>query len=398
MKLFEMKQIGKLDFFIFMMCYCILFVDSINGFFLNRGITFPISVIYKFVLLSLVSCRLLCFKSKLIWFYLFYFSALGFLNILYDLGTFSQTSSFFFRFVMILIFYEYLFRMHKVYNITPYVYKVIQCNFLVCILNIFLGLLGFGETAYEEGAGFKGFFYAANEVSGIMLTLFPIVLFVYGKKWINGKKKYILFAITLFVSAVLLGTKTAIIGVFLIICYVSKRLSYRLHKYAKILLFPIGIILLYFICYYFVTYSLVYERFIFFYAQNGWMALLSGRDSFFLDSMKVYGNSSCMLQLFGLGVPEKTIEIDFFDFLYILGSFGTSLLLLFWLKLFWVLRKNRSDIASVVCFSNWLLIIVSFFGGHIFSSAMCGVFIAFMNIIPLLITKQTIYDKSFQVK
>lgn len=202
----------------------------------------------------------------------------------------------------------------------------------------------------------------------------------------------------LFASAVLLGTKAAIIGVFLIICHVSKSLSYKLHKYVKVMLLPIGIFLLYFIYYYFVNYSLVYERFIFFYARNGWMALLSGRDSFFLDSMKVYNNSSYVLQLFGLGVPKKTIEIDFFDFLYILGSFGTLLLLLFWLRLFWTLRKDRSDIASVVFFSNWLLIVVSFFGGHIFSSAMCGIFIAFMNIVPFLMAKQTAYEKSFHVK
>ena len=140
------------------------------------------------------------------------------------------------------------------------------------------------------------------------------------------------------------------------------------------------------ICYYIYNhFSFILDRFLFAFHQKdmGWMALLSGRDSFFIENMTVFYNSNFISNILGLGMPNKTIEIDLFDFLYISGYIGVFLLFILWIINIKRSIKNN-EISSLILFTNFLLIGISFVAGHIYSSAMAGAFIAIINILPMI--------------
>lgn len=363
------------------MCYFLLLIDSINGFFANKGAALPISSLYKFGLLSLLIYRLLKLKSMSPLGYNIYIAALFFYYALYDFSLFSASFSFISRFLIIIILYEYLSLIIKKYNISRQIYKILRFNFIVLIGNILLGLFGIGYGTYNE-FGSKGFFYAGNETSGVLMTLTPIILFVMLEKYSIKSFKFIAIMLVCLISAILLGTKSALLGIFIIIFYIIWKFSHISKGY---IISFVGLTIIG-ACYYIYNYfSFIIERFMFAFDKRemGWMALLSGRDQYFEENMTEFYDSNFISTIIGLGMPQKLIEIDFFDFLYIAGYTGTLLLITLWLiNIKRTLRKG--EITSVIYFTNFLLIGISFVAGHIYSSAMAGPFIAIINILPLI--------------
>lgn len=374
------------------MCYFLLLIDSINGFFANKGAALPISSLYKFGLLSLLIYRLLKLKSMSPFGYIIYIGALFLYYALYDFSLFSVSFSFISRFLMIIILYEYLSLIIKKYNIPKQIYKILKFNFIVLVGNILLGIFGIGYGTYNE-FGSKGFFYAGNETSGVLLTLTPVILFVMIKKYTIKSLKFMTVMLICLISAILLGTKSALLGMFIIIFYIIWKFSQISKGY---IISFVGLTIIS-VCYYIYNYfSFIIERFMFAFDNRGmgWMALLSGRDQFYDVNMTEFYASNIISTIIGLGMPQKLIEIDFFDFLYVTGYVG-----IFLLMTLWIVNYKRSlkkgEITSVIFFTNFLLIGVSFIAGHIYSSAMAGPFIAIINILPLIDKKisQAIYPQ-----
>lgn len=363
------------------MCYFLLLIDSINGFFANQGTALPISSLYKFVLLAALIFRLLKFKSLSPFGYIIYIAVLFLYYSLYDFSLFSDSFSFISRFLIIIFLYEYLVILIRKYDISRFIYKIIKFNFVVLICNILLGLMGIGYGTYHE-FGSKGFFYAGNETSGVLLTLTPIVLYIALKKYSVKSIKFLVIILLCLTAAILLGTKSALLGMFVILLYIVWKYS----KINKIYIISFVGLIIAGACYYIYNYfSFIVERFMFAFEKRemGWMALLSGRDVFLAENMEEFYNSNLILNSLGMGIPQKMIEIDFFDFLYISGYIGASILFLLWII---NIRRSqkKGEIPSLIFFTNILLIGVSFIAGHIYSSAMAGSFIAIINILPLI--------------
>lgn len=378
------NNLKLLDYVILKMCYFLLLVDSVNGFFANKGAALPISSLYKFVLLGILLYRLLKLKrSSPIW-YLTYIAAIFLYYALYDFDLFSISFSFISRYLIIIILYEYFIQLIKQYNISRYLYKIIKFNFIVLVCNILLGLLGIGYGTYDN-FGSKGFFYAGNETSGVLLTLAPVILYIAIKKFSIKSLQFVVIMAICLISAVLLGTKSALLGIFIILFYIIWKYS-RIKK-MYILSFITCIITG--VCYYiYHHFSFMLDRFLFAFDKRdkGWMALLSGREEFYETNMTEFYSSNPIGNFFGLGMPDKTIEIDFFDFLFIGGYLAMFLLITLWII---NLRKSykKGEIPSLIFFTNLLLIGISFVAGHIYSSAMAGPFIAIINILPMIETQ-----------
>ena len=241
--------------------------------------------------------------------------------------------------------------------------------------------MGIGYGTYHE-FGSKGFFYAGNETSGVLLTLTPIVLYIALKKYSVKSIKFLVIILLCLTAAILLGTKSALLGMFVILLYIVWKYS----KINKIYIISFVGLIIAGACYYIYNYfSFIVERFMFAFEKRemGWMALLSGRDVFLAETMEEFYNSNLILNSLGMGIPQKMIEIDFFDFLYISGYIGASILFLLWII---NIRRSqkKGEIPSLIFFTNILLIGVSFIAGHIYSSAMAGSFIAIINILPLI--------------
>lgn len=363
------------------MCNFLLLVDCITGFFLNQGIALPISSLYKFLMIGFMMLRILSFKKPSPLFYLTYIALLLFYYGIYNATLFNATFSFITRYLIIIVLYEYLLLLSKRSDISSYLYTILKFNFIILIFNILLGLLGIGHSTYEE-FGSKGFFYAGNEVAGVLMTIAPIILYATIIKSSFISLRFLIISILCIVSSLLLGTKSGLLGIFIILFYIIWNYS-KINKTYIIIFLSVSIIS---VAYYIINhFSFMLDRFLYAFNERnmGWMALLSGRDQFYDKIMPVFYASNFFNNLLGLGMPYKTIEVDFFDFLYISGYVGVLSLIILWII---NLSKchGKDDLSSVVRFTNFLLIGVSFIAGHIYSSAMAGPFIAIINILPLI--------------
>ena len=107
-------------------------------------------------------------------------------------------------------------------------------SFLIIALNISLKLFGLGFAMYTMDSleiGSKGYFYAGNEVSGVLLILASFLMYWY--QLFDKKMLFILVGILSVLTGLYLTSKTAILGTifsfiyFFIFSPSKKRISIR---------------------------------------------------------------------------------------------------------------------------------------------------------------------------
>jgi hypothetical protein len=128
--------------------------------------------------------------------------------------------------------------------------KFIDTKYLLISLFTYSSIIIFGfitNTAFQSyqivKEGTSGYFYAANEISGIIAILLPFV-FEYVFKRIDYKK--VLYLLTIILSIFIMGTKTPIIS--LIICsiyYIIK--SINKNNYIKVTITSLVVIIILFV-------------------------------------------------------------------------------------------------------------------------------------------------------
>ena len=154
----------------------LVIVDTINGFFLNKGMESSIGIIFKaFVLL--IAFKILCSLPKFKWLLFFTIIYLPAFLILVILNTDSQigpTINHLLKFVNVVFIYYAAVVVFKSERI-----KERGINSIVLLLNIYSGLLGIGYYAYGEGVGCKGFIYAHNEMSGMQAVLYGVSYYLF---------------------------------------------------------------------------------------------------------------------------------------------------------------------------------------------------------------------------
>ncbi|MEY8244093.1 O-antigen ligase family protein [Heminiphilus faecis] len=391
------------DYLIWWIVSLWLIVDSITGFFLSKGINVPISQLYKLTVLFLVLWALSKQKSSLILvFVILTWAAIYFLHLNINgypyLNAFLSLSKFLTA-VFLYLYFCLTIRVFKEYSI-HYGYQSLILGAGVVIVNVLLGVLGFGVPSYggdEIDMGVKGFFFAGNELGGIMAVMAPFLFYLILLN-LSGIKYYCCYIVIL-AAGILIGTKTSILAtvsaaVIIPYLYLSKQ-SRRKFIFAWLIIL---ICLISLVIKYINELEIgAIERWTFFYETGGLEKLIfSGRDEFWDNQKSEFFNASFLSQLFGMGSDGKIIERDHLDTLLIYGYVGFCLIAGFYLYLTFYAIKHRhnNSLGKVIVFSDILILGIAYMAGHVWFSAMASVYIALLNSFSTLRYKGILFGKN----
>lgn len=375
------KNQNILNYFIFLMLDFYLIVDSMTGILMHTfGIS--LSIPYKLFLICLISFATFAFCTNfvisislsILW---ICFSCLFFAVENYKQMALAMQN--YMKFFANFIFYFYFINLSKYDRFDKQIYKLLFINTAVFFSNILLGIFGFGYSTYGYGIGIKGFFYAGNEIFLILLSTTVFFLLC--------KRKYIplLYLISV-VTSILIGTKTAMLALLLIISF---DFYFHLSKIKKILflaLLPVLIIIFIFVFHNFLMHIRVVESALYNFDKvknnSGSIlnALMSGRIVFLKNNIHRWEEKLNILN-FAFGgynyFNNKNIEIDFFDALFLNGGIVTFVVLGFYI--FFIMKAIVKKRALLIVF-NITILSISFLAGHIWANLTGGLFFIIVNV------------------
>ncbi|HGS4448024.1 TPA: O-antigen ligase family protein [Vibrio cholerae] len=256
--------------------------------------------------------------------------------------------------------------------------RVFLITFVMISVNVLLGLLNIGYTTYGSnlissgnGHGFKGFVFAGNELGALLLVTYPAVVTFFKER---GFIQLSLINIIYVLVSILIGTKTAMFGIILLVAYNF----YSINDKAK---FKIVIVMLFlsFLSYFlYLNLSFIenyYDRFMFFYEKNGYLFLIfSGRYEFLREVILfVDYNYNIFDYIFGIGASYannnfKSVEIDFFDLFVWHGIIWCIIVYISFVYIMFHVARNDKEKQCLFMFV--ILLLVSSLAGHVLTSAM----------------------------
>lgn len=293
--------------------------------------------------------------------------------------------------------------------------KVMIISFISYITLIILPtLFNVNFTSYSNSNyyGSVGWFYSANEVSTILLLMFPFIFTLLEK---NKILTIILFGFGLYAIS-LIGTKVTLFGIIIImflltISSIIKNKKFNtINNYILCTLFVITILFMN------NNYSAINMKSSLsqeevteieniskeledYYEENELLnkfkeigsKLLSSRDVYALNTYKIYDTSydGCYI-LFGMGFSntdrinnervEKLIEIDFLDIIFHMGFIALLILAFPFIYVFIKVIKNRKKYSlSTILFLGFTILMclgISSVAGHVFIAPAVSLYIA----------------------
>nr|WP_246516175.1 O-antigen ligase family protein [Aequorivita echinoideorum] len=377
-------------------------VDTLHGFVLQKGIVLPISIgqFYKLIVILILIFRFLL-RPKALFVSVFFF-ALLILPTLYQIIKQSDVSFFFTDVIKIskyltplfafLFFVDYLKREGQ--RGIDIALKLVKFSYIVLIGNVFLKYVGLGYPMYEYGnIGSKGYIYAGNEISALLVILSAIIAF---ELWRKGEKlKYFLFWALTFFAGLTIGSKTGSFGVLLIFLLIPlKRPSFKLN-FKRVFFFVISLFALIpaaiYFAWVFIRDTDLFIRLQYFYGKKDFLTfLLSNRNVFFKHAYDNYlQHYNFIEKIIGIGQANyellnngEIVEIDMADILFSLGIMGLIYLAL--VNTYLVIQAIRFSKNNRFIYSKFvLLMILALFGisataGHVYSSGMIAVFMGLL--------------------
>lgn len=363
--------------------------DFINGFLYFSGYNYPVSIVYKSILILLMLLSLSRIGSYAMVFIFSSVLILGFIYRILQLGGQGGDFQFLIRYISFVVSFFY-FSNSTFDDKNVKLFKImIITNILVILANIYSGLLGVGYTTYgshsvnlNSGFGFKGFFIAGNELAP-MLILFVCLFFIFFDFRYAFIKRQIFYFIFFFAS-ILLGTKSAILGMFIVLILIEVKYYDQYHYLIKLgFIFILTSYMVYSGSLYYQSggFDLFIERYSWIIQDKGIIDFVfSGRLSFLDDIFSLwYQDFSILRFIFGvdygyidLVLAKPMVEIDFFD-IFFLHGFSVLLVVAFFYfsMLLSFVNNNEKSISKYI--SLRLLIVflfMSFFSGHILNSGM----------------------------
>lgn len=382
----------------------LLLIDSITGFFLaGPGIDLKLSAGYKLLLLSLVLFQIGVYsKITLAWLLalillLMVGPGIVFLQTLDIVGFLEDFITTLKLFTPVIIFlFCALVTQRKSDIVLKYGMYCCFISFLILLVNLILGVLGFGFASYGASEiGVKGFFYAGNEVSGLYIVFFGFILHRLWQK--NTKRWYLIFSLLTLLSGLLIATKAAMIAGALLIFFIplvndrNRLFNLTWLKVKLILPVLLLVIVLFFFLLPILESAGILGRLLWFYEKKGIVGLLfSGRDEFIAEGIDAFHNTASFIQyIFGFGrtglglITKESMEVDPIDMFFWFGFVGISiysvLIILFFKVSYQATLRKDSIIGGYVFLVNIILVTVSLIAGHIFTSGMLGPFIGLIN-------------------
>jgi hypothetical protein len=394
-------QLATLDLLIILMAKWYLLADAGNGILLSwLGLTIPLSALYKSLLLVLIGAALCRFAvSKLAWVLLLGLGLLaGPLYSWFLLGHqagFSYDAGMVLKLLSPLLAALYFFQLASRYPAAAKLAlkQIFLTSFAILVVNIVLGRLGFGFSAYlpndylpDLNLGTKGYFKATNELSALLLVLTGFLLALY---WQSKKWAFTLIAgLAVFVASSML-TKTGMVGVLLLIVGIPLLQSrqfwqpYQRYVFGSLLLGSVLMALLLWQLPWVLSTLGVGAKLQLVYQQQGLLGvLLSSRDLFAIDNWTLAEQYFSEWHRFaGIGVAglgfyttKPLAEIDPFDLMLWFGAAGVSYFVL-WFAL--VIRQSLlgylyqpTGVASGILLVNLLLLLVATLAGHTMTAGM----------------------------
>lgn len=370
-------------------------VDTINGFFLNKGIASPIGIIFKAFIL-LVACKMLSslprFKGLLFFtcVYIPFFLTIVILNTDSQIGV---TITHLLKFVNVVFIYYAAVVIFKSESISEKkIQAIFYINSIVLLLNIYMGLLGIGYYAYENNLGCRGFIYAHNEMSGMQAVLFGVSYYFIYDRYASRKTVLLLVNCFLLVAALLVATKAGILLVVLCLILVpwvhmKNGILYsvlRMSKKKLLILLSIVCLMSYY-GYVLLDYSGAIGRWAYFFDKNGVNAIYSSRDIFWEEEKTEWEEGNLGVKLFGMG-GSRTVEMDQADTLLNYGIAGIIIVYSFYLSLVVkAFRKRKiNPYARFVFGLDVFILAASCFAGHLLFSGLMGIPFALMNALIYL--------------
>ena len=288
--------------------------------------------------------------------------------------------------------------------------------FLYLIFLFIPTVFGLGYKSYLiTKAGTLGFFNSANEISGIISILTPIMFIIFYRS-----KKIIPIAVlsVIYIAVILMiGTKTPLISliitVFVTLIYIW--ISWIKAKKYKNILYSLGVVLVGIFAIILILPKTNFYKNI--RTHLDYLGLdhvtdifkdpflvdhfiFSSRIEFLDEKSRIYLDSEFYEKLFGIGyindgIETKLIEMDYFDIYYSHGIIGFTIyfsILLFVIYL--ILKdykvKNYNDVMMVTII--FLIMLLSFFTGHILTAPSVNIL---STIIILSLIKRNKKDLLF---
>ena len=389
-------------------------LDLITGFGIHiwkMDITIGIIIRMIFLLVILYSVMFV-YKKKQNWLYYGILIVYGLLYVLGiilfkdGVGLFSEIQGLcrVFYFPVLLIA---LYSIKDKIKISKMTLMVVLVTYLVCILVPNCLNLGF-ETYEITKAGTLGFFNSANEISGIISQLTPIMIliFVSSKKIIPA---VIISCIYLYVILTI-GTKTPLLSLGITIFFTYLWFIYnavKVKKYKRIGISLIALVL------FTIALILILPKTTFYKNIETHLNYLkldnvtevfedeklvdhfifSSRLKFMKERQQDYMDGNIYQKLFGIGYlnnqkEAKAVEMDYFDIYYNHGIIGFILFFGMYGYFFYLIMKERRklDFEQYMLYISILLsIFLSFFTGHIITAPAVSILV---TVLLLMLVKQ----------
>ena len=185
MGILSVHSISRLKFkdrIIWSMFIIWLCVDSITGYCLNIGYEIPISQLFKLSILFLLIHRLISTKRiavgiSFISFYLCIYT----LNLIILNEQIISSLLLLTKCLTTFLIYLYFCACKQLYDGKLFIQAaniIFTYGFIFISINIIIGLLGYGFFTYPSfNIGYKGFFYAGNELGTLIIPIFGYFLF-----------------------------------------------------------------------------------------------------------------------------------------------------------------------------------------------------------------------------
>ena len=372
------------------------FTERINGNIVSIGTIFKgILILFSGIYILFITKSK--YKKKSIIYYLL-LSIFSIIHILIGNNSYVSSVTQLIKFMFLPIIFIFLLNYNDDYKISYIeMKKILKYNVFFILTTILIAKLtntGFNSYSDTVTTGVVGWYYSANEISGIITILFPLFLEDILK---NNKYSFILVMYVIFMM-MMLGTKTPLLGVLisLIALFIHILLKDKNKKNIfKIVFFISYTVILFFNSSY--LSNLNSGRYI-----STTNAVFSSRDIYLNNTTREYINHNLEEKLFGLGstnnkVLEKYVEMDFYDLLYRYGIIGFIIFMIPFFKIVLKMMEyalshlnNYNYDKMILILITMLSLLIAFFAVHILSAPAVSIYFGITIILYMNIDKETL--------
>lgn len=372
------------------------FTERINGNIVSIGTIFKgILILFSGIYILFITKSK--YKNKSIIYYLL-LSIFSIIHILIGNNSYVSSVTQLIKFMFLPIIFIFLLNYNDDYKISYIeLKKILKYNVFFILTTILIAKLtntGFNSYSDTVTTGVVGWYYSANEISGIITILFPLFLEDILK---NNKYSFILVMYVIFMM-MMLGTKTPLLGVLISLIALFIHILFKdknKKNIFKIVFFISYTVILFFNSSY--LSNLNSGRY-----TSTTNAVFSSRDVYLNNTTREYINSNLEGKLFGLGsmsnkVLEKYVEMDFYDLLYRYGIIGFIIFVIPFFRIILKMMeyalshlKNYNYDKMILILITMLSLLIAFFAGHILSAPAVSIYFGITIILYLNMDKETI--------